>query len=651
MIKSLFLLFLISILTSCNRLPEDVKLVLNASGKNRTELEKVVNHYKRSGDKEKLKATYYLIGNMDDKYSLEGDHVRKYDPVFDLFDSYTKTITLLPFNSPVVNSVWDSLVNLYGSPSVYKADVIMDYSHINADYLIENIDLAFKARNESAWSKKISFEQFCEFVLAYRIRREPPEVWRPVFYEKYRELRDSVHADSIIQLARVIHKRLLPKLRFNDIFRSYPFDIPLDKMKERRYGACPQIAVYTAMVMRSLGIPIALDYSPLWANHNAGHDWNALLLEGGKIVWFHGEDSRLGWVSFRKIAKIYRETYGRQKIELPENARDVPLSLLDDHRLDVTDEYTKAFNIRIKLKYPYESKKKYAVICTFDNKSWAVQDLGRIRKNQASFKNMGSGVVYISMYYDEGNLSPASDPFILSEEGKVTYLVPDKAKTQNMHLIRKYPCLSWVQAYSDNMLSGAFQGANYPDFRDSINLFTILKSPEKIETTSITNPSKFRYIRYRPPFTGKGEVAELEFYGGTRSSDTIKLTGKVIGFPEIPASLGTTYHKAFDGNLETFFGRFTKGDSWAGLDLGAPKRITKIKYCPRSDTNFILEGDTYELCYWENGEWISMGQQVANNQYLDYKNIPASGLYILHDLTRGKEERIFTYENGEQVWW
>jgi hypothetical protein len=26
-------------------------------------------------------------------------------------------------------------------------------------------------------------------------------------------------------------------------------------------------------------------------------------------------------------------------------------------------------------------------------------------------------------------------------------------------------------------------------------------------------------------------------------------------------------------------------------------------------------------------------------------------LYLLQNLTKGKEERIFTYENGKQVWW
>lgn len=106
MIKISIPVILILISISCNPLPKNVKMILIAAGKNRPELEKVIDHYKKSGDKEKLKAAFFLIGNMDDKYSLEGEHVRNYNPLFDLFDSYTKAGTLLPFNSPVVNSAY-----------------------------------------------------------------------------------------------------------------------------------------------------------------------------------------------------------------------------------------------------------------------------------------------------------------------------------------------------------------------------------------------------------------------------------------------------------------------------------------------------------------------------------------------------------------
>jgi hypothetical protein len=202
------------------------------------------------------------------------------------------------------------------------------------------------------------------------------------------------------------------------------------------------------------------------------------------------------------------------------------------------------------------------------------------------------------------------------------------------------------------MVKGRFQGANRRDFKDSVTLYAITATPQKIETVNLSNASKFRYVRFYSALPGKGDVAELEFYGGAKKSDTLKLEGRPTGFPEVLHSIGTPYQKAFDGDIDTYFSAFYANSvNWAGLDLGKPKRITKIKYCPRSDTNFIVPGDRYELCYWKKDQWISMGEQTTKDAFLKYENVPSDGLYLLHNLSRGKEERIFTYEGGKQVFW
>ena len=64
-----------------------------------------------------------------------------------------------------------------------------------------------------------------------------------------------------------------------------------------------------------------------------------------------------------------------------------------------------------------------------------------------------------------------------------------------------------------------------------------------------------------------------------------------------------------------------------------------------------MERDTYELFYWDNGSWNTAGIQVAAADLLTYTDIPNGTIYWLRNLSRGKEERIFTYENGKQVWW
>jgi hypothetical protein len=77
---------------------------------------------------------------------------------------------------------------------------------------------------------------------------------------------------------------------------------------------------------------------------------------------------------------------------------------------------------------------------------------------------------------------------------------------------------------------------------------------------------------------------------------------------------------------------------WRGLNLRAFSQHLKLLIS--------------QLFYWDNYQWNSLGKQIGTpKQYLEYKNAPLNALFWLRNLTKGNEERIFTYENGQQVWW
>ena len=91
-------------------------------------------------------------------------------------------------------------------------------------------------------------------------------------------------------------------------------------------------------------------------------------------------------------------------------------------------------------------------------------------------------------------------------------------------------------------------------------------------------------------------------------------------------------------------------DFWVGLDYGKPTLLNKVFFCPRTDDNDVSPGDEYELFYWDD-QWSSLGKQSAQEHQLIYNNVPKNALLLLRDLTKGREERPFTYENGKQIWW
>ena len=64
-----------------------------------------------------------------------------------------------------------------------------------------------------------------------------------------------------------------------------------------------------------------------------------------------------------------------------------------------------------------------------------------------------------------------------------------------------------------------------------------------------------------------------------------------------------------------------------------------------------MAGDIYELFYYNDHTFQSLGEQKARYPFLNFHNIPSNGLYLLIDKSRGKEHRIFTMEKGKVRFW
>ncbi len=65
---------------------------------------------------------------------------------------------------------------------------------------------------------------------------------------------------------------------------------------------------------------------------------------------------------------------------------------------------------------------------------------------------------------------------------------------------------------------------------------------------------------------------------------------------------------------------------------------------------FLTVGQEYELFYWGD-DWQALGKSIASDKPLVFDGTPAGCLYWLVAVDSDKEERIFTIEDGRQVWW
>lgn len=158
----------------------------------------------------------------------------------------------------------------------------------------------------------------------------------------------------------------------------------------------------------------------------------------------------------------------------------------------------------------------------------------------------------------------------------------------------------------------------------------------------------FRYIRYLSPRGAFVNMAEVGFYAPSGE----KLVGEIIGTEGSYGNSGDDKYKLFDGDPLTYFNAPQESRCWGGMAFDRPQTLGSVMFLPRNDDNFIQADELYELFYCRDGRFVSLGRRIGDRTHvLHYDNVPGNALLLLRNHTKGKEERIFTYENDEQVWW
>lgn len=229
------------------------------------------------------------------------------------------------------------------------------------------------------------------------------------------------------------------------------------------------------------------------------------------------------------------------------------------------------------------------------------------------------------------------------------FVEPNLQHKSTLKLVSKYPLCSYTAIHTYRMKGGKFQGANQSNFSDVETLYTIDYYPLYQQEININNEKEFRYYRYVAPEKTIYGFSELYFFTANQS-DTLLMQGHY--FDEYYSN-PQHFLPLTDDNLVTYVTGVPGKGNWIGYDSGRNKktRLAKIRFAPQNDANCIIPGQVYELLHWEKNQWNSLGKQQASCFFLEYVNAPQGALFWLRCHSEGKEERIFTYEKGKQVWW
>ncbi|MCF0185030.1 MAG: discoidin domain-containing protein [Bacteroidaceae bacterium] len=647
-----YILLFCQFLGSCLSLTNDRLLeeALEIAVDNREELEKVLEHYE--GDSLKLKAARFLIENMPGHYSYaDTNAIVRYSSVVDSLTYIMKDRD----KKEICDSI-NAVAIQMGIPNLKKR---FDIEFVPADYLIRNIDDAFDSWQNGPWAKHLAFDDFCEYLLPYKIEElQLLDDWRSRLKTFHTgNLKELEYCDVFCNSAFAACKQVNNKLReFMNPDHTQSVQYPQMRIESSAsipFGTCDNYAVIASAVMLSAGIPVVRDFTPQWAYRSQGHSWNVVLANDGKKIPFSGVCTTPGDAHKldEKMTKVYRHTYAmnQELVDLNRKEKYVPILFRNIFMKDVTDEYISNKDILIDVG---ECGSNYVYLSVFDDRDWSPIAYAKLNKGKCCFKEMGLECVYQAFCYNEsGERLLIGEPFFLDYSGEVRYFQANEEERTTLTLKRKYPVLEYVYWYLTRLEGGEFQASNDKDFKT----FALIHKIEDCHAVGydIDVPDTLPAYRYWRYFSNKKgnlcTMAEMSFFSGNNNTP---VTGDIIGTDgslwDLP---DRTKEKVFDGDILTFYESSDPDFSWVGMDFGSPVKLSRISYFGRGDGNCIEPGDDYELFYWKDRHWHSLGKQTANKTTIVYDNVPVDGLYILKNLTKGKDERIFTYDNDKQVWW
>lgn len=619
-----------------------IEIALERSEGNRSNLEPVISYYQEKSDTQALLSSKYLIENMIGKYSCSLEDTANVNNLLHYIATINDSIGWDASKSTLYNTI-DSV--LFVNPVQYT--ISEDLQTIGAQMLISNIDSATNVWNNVKWNNgEYTFEEFCDYVLPYKISVESIEDWRMLCRRSITSKEDSITDTGNIR-SLTIYLINNMELQFNIGMNKYPYPLNYSSMNYALKGMCNQMAIQILFTLRSRGIPSSIDFTPSWANRNGAHVWNTIILPKGDFKPI-GYNSNAECLLSYKISKVYRRMYRNMVFPEITQHEKIPTVFLNSNIKDVTGEYDMVtYNTDVDLLVDMPVNLVY--LATFDNFNWNPVAYSQVKGSKATFKDLGcgilpldcdnqikyrdqgNGIVYLPLYSLKNGYIPAAPAFVLDSLGKTIPLVASDKK-EVVVLGRKYPKLEVMFDYEQSLISGRFEGSNDSTFGSAEVLFVVDSlSRYPLERVSVEPSSAYRYYRFV----------------GASSVDDIFLSEVIFWGEDGGVISGVPLHgsKAFDGQLLTYSG---SQDGFV-VDFGEAVLVDGLGYASRNDDNGVVAGEHYELFYWDN-RWVSLGERLADAPYLEYE-VPVGALFWLRNLSKGVEQRIFTIEDGRQIWW
>ncbi len=455
-------------------IPESVRRVIDASGIHKVEFLQAMVSYEAMDDSLKLRSLYYLIANMGCQYEID----------YKITDSTGKKYFFPLKDYPDYSTLQKHLrlLKTKTGPLIIDHDtILLDIKTVDASLLKTNIDTAFRSWQHPVYKQNIySFNDFCKYILPYRVANEKAESFRHFIRSRYHEKIFSVLRHTPINLLSLIgrvHQVVTSDIGFDkryELHYNYP---TLREITKSHRGNYRDIAIYEVKAFRSFGIASTMDYTPYFADSSGGYFWPVVQVSDNQFIpVFYPGISIDNLTLPGKIPKVYRRKYSDDSSSLfriKKVSEHTPAFLGQFNYDDVTDEYIKTSDLKI----PITDTARYAYLAVFNSGAWhPVQWSFSNYHDTALFTKMGVDIVYLPMIIKKEQTVPAGLPFLLQKNGKIRLLQNQITKPKSNATLSKTDPYHILQPHKNYFI---YQWKNNrwqiirllkSDFRGTVNL-------------------------------------------------------------------------------------------------------------------------------------------------------------------------------------
>lgn len=146
-----------------------------------------------------------------------------------------------------------------------------DLKVLKADYLLNNIDLAYQAINQVPWGKQISEDIFFNDILPYANVDETREDWRGEMMKRCLPLVAECKTPG--EAALKLNRELFPLIDVRYSRKRKKANQSPSESMELSCASCTGLSIILIDACRSVGVPSRLAGIPSWTNKRGNHTW------------------------------------------------------------------------------------------------------------------------------------------------------------------------------------------------------------------------------------------------------------------------------------------------------------------------------------------------------------------------------------------